>query len=95
VDHPNEGLFEWENLVRLSLNYDGTWKTTEASFGIYTKRDMRDAWNSTFVRTMWSVCEKHANSDRDRVALACMLAVRIMYNSCWNAEISKWTIEES
>ncbi|KAH6859163.1 hypothetical protein BKA58DRAFT_457060 [Alternaria rosae] len=93
IEYEKQDCLEWDNLVRCTINYDGSWGLYSASFGRYTRREHEHAWSETFIRT--GINRKLVAGDEKQMAeYAGLLSEYIIVNECWSAGSgSKWNIE--
>jgi hypothetical protein len=93
IEYAKDDVFEFDNLVRCAINFDGTWDINEASFGKYTRQKLEDVWTGKFVSTRIRR-ELIASDDEKRAEFASILSEHILITECWDAdESSKWTIK--
>jgi hypothetical protein len=48
--HPQDNIIEFDNLVRCTVNLNGSWKIKDASFGNLMRNNINDAWNGDFLQ---------------------------------------------
>ena len=49
TEHPGEDTLEFDNLVRLDVETDGSWKVTYTSYRDYFRYSWNDVWTETTV----------------------------------------------
>jgi hypothetical protein len=86
---------EFDNLIRCTVNFDGSWAINAASFGMYTRNNLDHAWAGSFITTRIDrgLVAQDANTKSE---LAKMLGGYILQNQCWGADKGcKWTIKKT
>jgi hypothetical protein len=92
---PNEDFFEFDTIVRYTVNFDGTWSLDTASFGKYTRKKLDDVWAGRFVDSGIDR-EVSAPDEKTRSEFSRNLAKYIMGWQCWDpSEGSTWTIKKT
>ncbi|KAI4927773.1 hypothetical protein J4E85_006285 [Alternaria conjuncta] len=93
IDNEKEDYLEWGNLVRCTINYDGSWGLDSVSHGRVTEREYKQAYFETSMYIGTSR-ELGAGDEKEMAEYASTLSDYIIMERCWSADAgSKWDIE--
>ncbi|KAF9697097.1 hypothetical protein EKO04_004985 [Ascochyta lentis] len=94
VDELDDGVYQWDHVVRCDINNDGGWTINYASYGLYTQRDWQTVWAGSFMDLRSGRGDVSDNATC-RSEKAFLLAEKIMEDRPWPARLFSWTISEN
>ncbi|KAH3972970.1 hypothetical protein HBI56_110120 [Parastagonospora nodorum] len=91
IQYVLDNLLEFDALVRVQINYNGSWKLISATWGKYTKNNLEDAWNEAYVRNSVRDCTVPTEAGCNEHARK--LGIEILNPECWDVRSgSKWVV---
>ena len=84
-------MFEWDHLVRCTVDSAGAWSIDFASYGLYTAPDWDAVWNRQFKELL----PGRAHISRDEISKdnkGFLQAREILSGQLWDPTHNKWTI---
>jgi hypothetical protein len=94
TQYPEKDLIEFDDLVRCTINMDGSWKRDEASHGRYTRSRLNEIWAGRFVQT--SVSREGPSDRRSQANYATSIARIILETKIWKKGSGwKWIIKKT
>jgi hypothetical protein len=91
IKHLSPHMFEWDHLIRCTIDSAGAWKIDSASYGLYTAAN----WNAVWEKQYEDLYPGRAHIASDEISKndkAFLQAQEIMSGQHWEAKDNRWTI---
>lgn len=82
-----EDIYTWEEIVRCTVHYDGTWTLDAYTWGAYSQ-SLEQAWNGEWVDGP----AQHLKHDHGAKEMAADISQYILMNTLWETRLGDLTV---